>query len=107
MSADALRVSRDTRIIRIDINVFFWDPEALRRWILPPTVSLLFYFLSPPCGISTRFWKKTINLCMRLNIGRGVYMMNITAQYKRDDFVSFLSAGFLPDDFKTAQEIIT
>jgi hypothetical protein len=44
---------------------------------------------------------------MRLNIGRGVYMMNITAQYKRDDFVSFLSAGFLPDDFKTAQEIIT
>jgi hypothetical protein len=34
-------------------------------------------------------------------------MMDITAQYNRDDFVSFLSARFLPDDFETAQEQIT
>jgi predicted RNA methylase len=31
-------------------------------------------------------------------------MMDITAQYNRGDFVSFLSARFLPDDFETADD---
>jgi hypothetical protein len=67
---------------------------------LPSTVSLLSYFLSPPCGYIDAILEKGDKLCMRLNISRRVYMMNITAQCKRGDFVPFLSAGFLPDDFK-------
>jgi hypothetical protein len=34
-------------------------------------------------------------------------MMDITARYNRNDFVSFLSTRFLPDDFETAPEEIT
>jgi hypothetical protein len=33
-------------------------------------------------------------------------MMDITAQYNRNDFLNFLSNRFLPDDFETADETV-